>query len=258
LIIFQLQSGFSGTHYRDNPPQASVAYSPDGVMASTVPFPSPNYPAVGDNANGGSIVVSFDNCDTAAQTTNLTFVRIDDRNQVVSTNTFAEDGCISGTGAGAMVDLQNNTLLVRGGGEGFIGRWFDANAQPLTGWFDAGVPDGALWLLRPLIGGGAALRAGDNWIATFESGKAGKNPVPAAFAKSHNLVLAAGGKAYALLPDPGISDSVDVVSASGQSCGSILSTGAISNLFFAGKDGTLITLGGPSNCTATYYSQALK
>ena len=48
------------------------------------------------------------------------------------------------------------------------------------------------------------------------------------------------------------------MSASGQSCGSILSTGAISNLFFAGKDGTLITLGGPSNCTATYYSQALK
>ena len=86
-----------------------------------------------------------------------------------------------------MVDLLGNTLVLRSvSGGDYVVRWYDAAAKPLTGWFDAGKPNGVFWNLRPLIGGGAALRVGSNWIATFASGKEGKQPVPAAFSPAIN------------------------------------------------------------------------
>jgi hypothetical protein len=274
-LIVPLQTGFVGIPHEEVGPNASVAYSPDGTIVSSVPFPDDGAIRTrGLNANGGSIVVG-NRCD-AATGTNFTFMRFDDQNQLTSSKTVVEATCPTiGVGLLTMVDLMNDTLLVfatdSSGAFGVAGghlatRWFDANALPLTGWFDAGaVPQSPVMFVRPLIGGGAALRAGDNWIATLPSGKASPGPAPAFFEADKDAVIARGGKAYAMIPDPGSSGSVDIAAASdGKSCGALISTrvnpirGQGFTEFHVGKDLTLIHLGGAENCTAQYYSQALK
>jgi hypothetical protein len=130
LFVSPLQSGFIGAPDSGGP-DASIAYAPDGTIASTVTFPGPAFSIGGDNANGGSIHIAI-NCDTAAQTTSFVFIRIDDHNQVVSRTTYAEDGCLDSAGFQTMVDLQDNTLLVATDSAGFFdARWFDANGKPL-------------------------------------------------------------------------------------------------------------------------------
>ena len=228
----------------------------------------------GLNATGGSILLSI-TCTGTAGT--FIFQRFDDANHVTSQSSVS-DACPA-TGNGfffPMVDLMNNTLVVNPLGVAtaevpaghLAARWFDASGNPLTGWFDAGAIDqtgpGTV-IVRPLIGGGAALRSGDNWVATLPSGKATSAAAPAFFEKDKDAVIALGGKAYAMIPDPVIGGSLDIFAASdGKSCGTLASTrvnplkGQNLTEFYVGKDGTLINTGGPNNCSATYYPHLLK
>jgi Divergent InlB B-repeat domain len=275
-LLFPLQSGFVGTPAEAIGPASSIAYAPDGTVVSQVLLPGGDGTIQnrGFNANGGSIVLSI-TCSGTAGT--FIFQRFDDANHVTSQSSVS-DACPA-TGNGfffPMIDLQNNTLVVNpltvatasvAAGH-FAARWFDSAGNPLTDWFDAGAIDpaeGSNAILRPLIGGGAALRAGDTWMATLPSGKGTAAPAPTFFEKDKDAIIALGGKAYAMIPDPAFGGSLDIFAASdGKSCGTLASTkvnplkGENFTEFFVGKDGTLINTQGPANCTANYYPHLLK
>jgi Divergent InlB B-repeat domain len=267
-VIFSLPlaSGFATLGPGMTPNRSFAGYAADGtpLFYTTVSLLGP----YGERANGGFIFTTITWGDARTQTVDFEFRRFDDKGaetrvHVANQPWPAEEMAI-------VVDTQDRTLIVFGAvGSNFgvppshlAARWFDVSGQPLTTWFDAGMGSGIS--LRPLIGGGAALRTKNGWVATLASGKAGVGPAPAGFEAEKDPRIVLGGKAYAMMPHyPG--GSIDIVEPGGKSCGTLTTTTA-ADRFFIGRDGTLINLtgpfphpGGPNNqCTATYYPQVLK
>jgi hypothetical protein len=144
-------------------------------------------------------------------------------------------------------------------------RWLDADSKNLTDWFDAGAVDPSdheFVLVRPLIGGGAAIRTA-SWISAIPSGKAQANPPPAFLTADDDLSIVLGGKAYAVFPGgpaftrQGTGQS-RVVAPSGKTCAQLPPVGDDQSFLSIGRDGTFMALTGPVHGTVQYYPALLK
>lgn len=272
IRLIPLRSGFATIETGMTFERNFTVFAPDGTGISNLGVLLTG--SLGDQANGGTIITTV-TCDASRTTADFEFRRFDDTGAQTSDLHLANQGCVAAvTPSAILVDSQDRTLIVYAPAPGdhlpvapshLAARWFDAAAQPITDWFDAGASASSSLALRPLIGGGAALRAGDNWVATFPSGKAEVGAAPAAFEARKDALIVLGGKAYAMVPDSLTAGSIDIVEPGGTSCGAV-TTATAGDRFFTGKDGTLIDLTGPSpqpggpgnHCTATYYPQVLK
>src|SRR5205823_326182 len=265
---FPLRSGF--VLFRPGSEANDVAYDPDGrVVSSTTTVGG----VFGVAANGGSFVVACNGDDTSSTPgRKFELHRYDDTNAEVGVTTWTDDnaGSCPIYGSASLIDTGDRILLLYAtrpfdSPDPMLGlpahhlaaRWVDAKSGPLTDWFDAGqLPDGTDFQARPIIGGGAAVRVGHDWVASIPSGKAEVHAPPAFFEAKKDAQIVLGGKAYAMIPDRGIAGTVDIVAA-GQSCGALM-TATTENGVSLGKDGTLIESAGADACTLTYYPQALK
>ncbi|HEY2029939.1 MAG TPA: hypothetical protein VGH20_12100 [Myxococcales bacterium] len=251
-----------------------AAIEPDGSHGTDTALPV-GLLAFGRGARAGSVVVVADCADIgSAAPVDWQILHFDDAaKQVGTTVTVPGQPCARPT---VLVDDQGLTFAIY---ETFSGigtvpaqhlaaRWFDAAGKPVTDWFDAGVAEPAppaLSLVRPLIGGGVALRFDLDWTQTIPSGKAQLVAAPAAFPSGKDLRIVEGGKAYLTIPDASTTGTLDVLTPAGKACGAVteikVNLGDIQGLlqYYVGKDGTLIGLtGGPTHCTAQYYPHLLK
>jgi len=260
-LFVPLNSGFTAYSQQMSPTGWLTAFAPDGATLSRVPLIG-YMSAGGVQANGGIVAVVAD-----CYATKVEVRRIDANGQLTSEVELAGQGCLSMGDPRRLdvaVDAQDRIFLATSGWQiagGLIppahlaARWFDAAGQPITGWFDAG-SGGHLF---PLIGGGIALQAGDEWIGTIPSGKAEVGPAPAGFRPKTGAVTVLGGRAYAMVPGsaPG---TIDIVEPGGKSCGSL----TVADGYTIGGDGSLLYVnpeGRDRNtglCTVTYYPQVLK
>jgi len=261
-LQFPLASGVVTFGRSMSPSGQYGAYAPDGTLLSVTDWCVPI--AQGEQANGGSIIVTSN-----AYTHCAEILRFDDSFARTSDVHVCAPGSVR---AGqVLVDARDRALIVYVAEEGnalgipaahYGARWFDSDWKGLTDWFDAGPASGNGRLrLSPLIGGGAALRSGSDWVATIPSGVARADDPPAAFEKGKDARIVLGGRAYAMVPFE-VPGPIDIVEAGGRSCGALTPPTAFYNV---GRDGTLVTVHstvGPSGrldmCTATYYPQALK
>ena len=265
---FPLHSGF--VLFLLAVPLDDVAYAPDGTLASSVSAAG----SFGVAADGGSFLVACKGDDAVPRTgaRNFEVHRFDETNAEISVASWTDDnaGSCPIHGSASLIDTGDRILLLYAtrpfdSPDPMLGlpahhlaaRWVDAKSGPLTDWFDAGqLPDGTDFQARPIIGGGAAVRVGHDWVASIPSGKAEVHAPPAFFEAKKDAQIVLGGKAYAMIPDRGIAGTVDIVAA-GQSCGALM-TATTENGVSLGKDGTLIESAGADGCTLTYYPQALK
>jgi len=263
---FPLHSGF--VLFLLDVPLNDVAYAPDGTVASSIRTTGPDF---GVAANGGSLLVA---CHQAGSARTFEVHRFDDTNAEISMTSWTDDNAgacptIGTYGSVPLIDAEDRILLLYApppfdspdpipGRYHLAARWVDVKSGPMTDWFDAGeFPAAASILARPLIGGGAAVRVGDDWVASIPSGKAEVHPAPAFFEAKKDAHIVLGGKAYAMIPDKGIAATLDLVAPGGQSCGALMTT-TTEDCVSLGKDGTLIESTGADACMLTYYPQALK
>lgn len=267
IFSLPLASGYATLGSGMTPNRSFTGYAADGSQLFTthVSLRGPH----GERANDGYIFTTI-TCDDQNETAEFEFRSFDEHGTETRAHAANQPCPEWGAESVAIVDSQDRILVVFGGvGSNFgvapshlAARWFDVSGQPITPWFDAGMGSGMK--LRPLIGGGAVLRVGTQWMATFASGKAGFAPAPAGFEAGKDARIVLGGNAYAMVPIGG-AGSLDIVEPGGKSCGTVMNKTADDRLFI-GRDGTLINLTGPipdsggtvGYCTATYYPQALK
>lgn len=155
------------------------------------------------------------------------------------------------------------------------GRWFDGAGAPLGPPFDAGAA--APGTLVPLLDGSLALQdASGAFVRRFAAGESAGGPVPAwlaarAGASLHRVL---GGSAYAFArsepgPDGACAQSIELVAADGESCGTIPLPGAAVCARFPwrappspwiGFDGTIVheAVGAPDACTYRWWPAALR
>jgi hypothetical protein len=217
----------------------------------------------------------------------------DARATVRWSHTFSDEGAIAALG----VDRQGNTLLlyseVPGFGEGTLaGVWVDSSGHvskpflALTGL--AGRVTQYLFTLSPQVGSGLFLQQTNygappfgrpQWVRAFPSNAPRSEPAPDWLVSRPNtfLHMARGGRAYALLPaggqeSPDCSQSIEVLSASGTSCGSVrfqVGTSACTTRGLSvGYDGTVVQQlpsafepcneGGHCSCTWRWWPAFLK
>jgi hypothetical protein len=251
---------------------ALTSFGPDGKQGTGTAVP-PGPGAIGQAVNGGSIVVSS-GC--AAGTPPGTAVdwqirRFDDAAAPVGTPaSLAAQECSEPT---VLADAQNAIFLsyetpagVSGIPAGhFVGRWLDANGKALTDWFDLGSSQSEMVKLsvRPLIGGGVALRYNGKWTSMVPSGKAEVDAGPA-FEDGKVVRIVEGGKAYLTIPDVGTVGTLDVIAPNGKVCGTVaeakvdLANTQNPEIFSVGKDGSLLELDLDNDCTLTSWPHALQ
>ena len=114
-------------------------------------------------------------------------------------------------------------------------------------------------MVRPLIGGGAAVQADGRWIATIRSGNGVADGVPDWLGShaNYDLQIIRGGRAYALIPRAGASphNALDLVSESGEKCGS---QSFPADGLSMGPEGTVIGSSGDPACTHPIWSGLLR
>lgn len=270
--VVQQNAGFQGIFYdgttADPDQDALYAWTPSGtVLNKTVVGTSAGVSVVESfEASTGGSVVLWSSCPdpppgvASAVTMKLVVSRFDQTGALVSTANFVGPGCVDGAIA-ALSDNLDRTLVVvstNGAALGFgppavLARWLDRTGSALTNWFDAG--PGAPFL-RPLIGGGAAIRIGNHWIGSVASGATKMDTAPAFLTDGNDLFIVRGWKAYALVPLPSRGGSLDLYSPAGNYCGSVQFPGT-TNLK-VGADGTVISMGGSDGCTLTWWPHLLK
>jgi hypothetical protein len=208
------------------------------------------YPA----ATSGSILLGS-SCVTSSGKGTLLVSRFDGNASLIGNKDLGTGGCAA---SAAVSDALERTLVAVLEGGRIQARWLDRYGAFLTGWFDVGpAPDSWAPALEPLIGGGAVLRSGEAWIASFRSGVAAVDAVPAFLKSGAGLKIVRGGKAYALLPGRGAADfgSVELVSPGGKQCGAVqVQPGAQLQI---GRDGTVISMSGANSCTLNWWSGIL-
>ena len=114
--------------------------------------------------------------------------------------------------------------------------------------------------IRPLIGGGAAVKSGESWIATVQSAAAAVGPAPGWLTSrpSHEFQIVRGGRAYALIPKVGAParNQLDLIDPAGTLCGTGVFPGA-EGLSVA-TDGTTLGSAGEGGCNMTWWSAVLR
>jgi len=163
-----------------------------------------------------------------------------------------------GQDAAGLVDAQDRALILVAQGGGWSGRWYGAALEPVSDAF--AIPGrGKLAILRPLIGGGAAIQLDGSWVATSASG-AGSVAAPPEWLSSHanyDLEIVRQGRAYALIPRSGASvrDTLELFSGGGDRCGAVkFPVDGLS----VGEDGTVIGSAGEAGCTHAIWSGLLR
>ncbi|WP_218920847.1 hypothetical protein [Melittangium boletus] len=270
-----------GFHVVSIPPGGATltAYSSVGEFLRTVTLTERgNVPfTMALDPLGGTLVAQWDPRENGTQV--LTFQFLDATGlprtaslDVVSAPQGESRGVIAG------VDTQGRALLLwrEPGSSVWVGQWRNrdgtAVAQPFTFPAPASTFGG---LLSPLAGGGLALRSGDQWVASFPSGRALKQSAPEWLA-SHpgsTLVLIRGQQANALVPPPtlvegsGCQESLLFFATDGTACGELLLPFGGGSCFQRGlgvaPDGTVIQqvdLNIPSNnqCAWRWWPRLLR
>jgi hypothetical protein len=261
--LWPQQQGYEGVRANNNVPTLFLWNANTSVASSTpVGTGSSRVSVWGSgpgNAPHGVVVVTQD-CGGPSNGTTLS--RFDAQGHLAAAQHSGDAPCAS---AAAIADANDNTLLVVWpgnsvglGGDEFAARWFGPDEKPLTGWFSAGRGDtgNSSVVLRPVIGGGAAMQVNANWTQTFRSGVASADaPFPWLTAQT-DLMTIREGRGYAVVSRG--SDNRDVVqlySVSGQSCGAVrFSTQGLG----VGPDGTVIGSQGDNGCTHPFWPGLLR
>ncbi len=244
--------GFESTQ-RLSSGNSLVLFGADGRALRSTPLDQGGCRAFAfESSAGGSLVL--DGCNGSMAAT-----RFDAQGNAVVTIQLGRIPSAAG-----VIDARGQTLIVVSPGSAVglkssaAARWYDAQLAPVTPFFAA--PEGTgNAMLRPLIGGGAALQVGGAWVGTSQSGVASFEAPPAWLAahKHFDLQIVRGAKAYACVPRSGAAphDALDLISASGASCGSLtFPTDGLS----VGLDGTVIGTAGEGGCAMTWWSGLLK
>lgn len=189
----------------------------------------------------------------------------------------------SSAGLAIGADLQGRVLVLWSGvtpcSPGAVaGRWFDAAGAPLGPPFDAGVAAlGTPVALVALVDGSLALQdATGAFVRRFVAGEPAGGPVPAWLAAQDGVALhrVLGGRAYAYArsepgPDGTCAQSIELVAADGERCGTIPLPGAAVCARFPwrappspwiGFDGTIVheAAGATDACTYRWWPAALR
>ena len=161
--------------------------------------------------------------------------------------------------AAGLIDVQGRVLIAGVFGSGYGARWYDSDLQPSSASFAVPGSGTSQPILRPLIGGGAAVQIDSAWVATVRGGNAGADPTPDWLGShgSWDLQIIRGGKAYALIPRGNVSphNSLELYSGAGERCGS--QAFPVDGLSM-GPEGTVIGSAGDAECTHAFWSGLLR
>jgi hypothetical protein len=129
---------------------------------------------------------------------------------------------VGGNPAFVVVNQATGHTVAIGLGAAAQARWFDATGQPLTPWFTVGDVTGTS--IRALLDGTVVLSDDGPWDVALKDGVSQPFGVPAWLAARPFTRLATirGGRGYAVVPldaTSGDAARVEIVTASGQSCG---------------------------------------
>ncbi len=166
--------------------------------------------------------------------------------------------------ASGVTDFQGRSVVVLAGSTvgvaaAYAARWFDKTLSPMTPWF-ALPGSGPHPSLQPLIGGGAAYKVADNWVATLVSGIAGASAPPAFLAghTKNDFRVVRNGRAYARIAQYGAAEprnKLELYDAASNHCG----TGTFPGEgLTVGHDGTVFASGGDGGCNVSWYSGVLR
>jgi hypothetical protein len=161
--------------------------------------------------------------------------------------------------AAGVIDVQSRVLIVISHGNGYAARWYDMNLNAISSPFDLSPKGKSQPIVRPLIGGGAAIQVDLNWVAVARSGVGGADNPPS-WLTSHNkydLQIIRQGRAYAFIPRDSVSphDTLDLYSGSGDRCGSLKFP---ADGLSMGMEGTVIGHTGDGGCTHPFWSGLLR
>lgn len=236
------QDGFQTTRRAEH-----VFYSSSGQEVSRTKLSGGCATEAFPSAIGGTLVLEHCGADLKAY-------RFDDRGALAARANLGQMSAAAG-----VIDARARVLIAGLSGGGYSARWYDADLRPSSAPFALPGSGGAQPMIRPLIGGGAAVQIGSAWVATIRSGNAAADAPPdwlGAHA-SWDLQIIRGGKAYALIPRGNVSphNSLELYSGSGERCGS--QAFPVDGLS-VGIDGTVIGSAGEAECTHAFWSGLLR
>jgi hypothetical protein len=235
-----------------NPPSSAIGIDPSGGIATLVHTRDPN-----QDVNDQTVYQRLDK--TGAPESQP--VILDKAN-----NAAAAIG----------VALSGHALAIEGTYPGFIARWVAKDGTPITEWFALPSASGRRPVVRFLMDGGVAVGFDDGsqtltyanvqWSFEIQDGKTAVNDVPAWLQSRRSSVwyVIRNGRGYAAWGGPSCaSDRIEVLAASGRSCGCTASVPNLRATIYAsiGRDGSLIVPHddvGSATCRVDLYPQLLK
>jgi hypothetical protein len=158
----------------------------------------------------------------------------------------------SATPIGAAEDASGAVLALTASGTSVSGLWVDLARKAAGQPFAIGSASAAF--LRPLLGGGVALRLDGHWVGVLHPGGTTLQPAPSWIGTAADVVPVRGGNAVALVPLTG--NRVEIVSPRGNSCGFVTfpGVGAVS----IGVDGSAVGSTGTGGCTKLVWRNVLR
>lgn len=151
----------------------------------------------------------------------------------------------------AVTDLLAHTLALYPGLGTLRAQWLNADGSTRVGEFALALPANAR--LSPLIGGGFAVRSGDDWVGTLASDATAIAAAPTwlAHRPRTRLAIVEHGRRYALLFDdgatsPGLPQTIELRRRNGEWAGALLAWPAAGSFASQqtriGRDGTVVQL----------------
>jgi hypothetical protein len=156
------------------------------------------------------------------------------------------------TPLGAAEDATGAVLALVRSSAGVAGLWVDLTKGTATQPFSVGT--GTNVKARPLLTGGIAIQLDGRWAGIAQPGESTLHPPPAWLGDAADFLPALAAKAYAVIPNGG--STVGIVSAQGNSCGSVKYPGVSS--VSIGIDGTVVGSTGTAGCTRYVWRGALR
>jgi hypothetical protein len=241
--VFGQQEGFQSTQGN-----ALVAWSASGQEVRRSRLDDKCSHEAFYSATGGSLVL--DRCGSKVKASRFDAAGA----QAASTDDIAE-----GAAAAGIVDAQGRALIVVASGGSSTARWYDGGLKSASAPFAIRASASGAPVLRPIIGGGAAVQVNGAWVALVRSGVGSADDPPAWLAAHPNfdlqIIRKNGG--YALIPRSGASprNALELFSGGGERCGAVtFPTDGLS----MGPEGTVIGSSGEGGCTHEVWSGLLR
>ncbi|HEY2030318.1 MAG TPA: hypothetical protein VGH20_14030 [Myxococcales bacterium] len=259
--VFPQGTGFEAIKFLDLGPASSpffVRIAPDGSLSKQQLVGSDDTGQVSFRAWPDGLLVLTLHCISSPGST--TIRRFADDGTLIATGTTNNPGPAGCDVAGAANGPGGVTLIVFHSDPGqpddaLQARWFDAAGTAMTDFFTVGVSAGNL-VLRALVDGNVAIQASGHWLGLVAPGATTLTPAPTWLADGHDLSIVRGERAYALIPEAGALNHLDLVTAQGQLCGSVTFPGV--GPLRTGADGTVIGASGDGGCTKTFWPGLLE